>query len=152
MALQRPVAVYNAANNVQALLVCNILNGAGVEAYVTEDMSPAGLWMFGVLPEIHKPQVWVDRSNLDRAKPVLEDYERHSLEQQEAGMKKAVPMEARLEAVCEECGRRSVFSAAQKGTVQDCPHCGAYMDVGKPLDSDEWWTEEKPSDDNKADG
>lgn len=133
MALQEPVAVYNAASNIEAQLVRNILNDAGVEAFVTEDVSQVGVWMFGLLPEIHKPQVWVDRSSLDRAKPVLEDYERRSLERQEADRKKAGPTDAVMEAECEECGRRSAFPSAQKGTVQDCPHCGAYMDVEEPL-------------------
>jgi len=57
MPLQNPVAVYNAANNIEAQLICNFLNDAGIEAYLTSDVSQAGTWMFGLLPEIHKPQV-----------------------------------------------------------------------------------------------
>jgi hypothetical protein len=147
MALQDPVAAYNARSNVEAQLVCGILKDAGVEAFVIEDVSQIGTWMFGLLPEIHKPQVWVDRSNLDRAKPVLEDYENRSRERQKALGKAVAPTEAVLEAECEECGRRSAFPAAVEGTVQDCPHCGAYMDVGEPP---EWWSEEKPTDGSEA--
>jgi hypothetical protein len=39
MALRDPVAVYNAANNVEAAFVRDGLIAAGVEAYVIEDLS-----------------------------------------------------------------------------------------------------------------
>jgi hypothetical protein len=135
MPLQEPVAVYTAANNVEAHVICNILRDEGVEAHVTDDVSQAGVWMLGLLPGIHRPQVWIDRSNVDRAKPILEDYEDRLLERQEADRQDLVAGEATVEADCEECGRSSDFPAAQRGTVQDCPHCGAYVDVG---DSPEW--------------
>jgi hypothetical protein len=35
-----------------------------------------------------------------------------------------------VEAVCEECGCRASFPAQERGTVQECPKCGAYLDVG----------------------
>jgi hypothetical protein len=31
--------------------------------------------------------------------------------------------------VCEECGSSSFFQAQQRGRVQICPHCNAYMDA-----------------------
>ena len=65
MALHDPVAVYNAANNVEAHLVRNALLTSGVEAHVTEDVSQVGTWAFGLLPEIHKPQVWVERQDIE---------------------------------------------------------------------------------------
>jgi hypothetical protein len=34
-----------------------------------------------------------------------------------------------VQAVCEECGRKSIFGASKAGTIQDCPHCRAYLDV-----------------------
>jgi hypothetical protein len=124
MALQDPVAVYDAANDVDAQLICNLLNEAGVEAYVTEDDAQVG--------QVMKPQVWVDRSAIDRAKPLLQEYERR---QQREGTAQAD--DAVLESVCEECGQRGVFPADQEGTVQTCPHCGGYMDVGEVLDSEQ---------------
>ena len=122
MALHDPLAVYDAANDVEAQLICNLLNEAGVEAYLTEDDAQVG--------QVMKPQVWVDRSAIDRAKPILQDYERR---QQREGMAQAD--DAVVESVCDECGKRTTFSASQEGTVQTCPHCGAYMDAGEVLDS-----------------
>jgi hypothetical protein len=79
MGLRDPVAVYNAANNIEARLVCNLLNEADIEAYLIEDVSPVG-----GLSEIHKPQVWTDRADIERAKPVLEEYEQQQRQRRQA--------------------------------------------------------------------
>ena len=72
MGLRDPVAVYNAANNLEAHLVQQALDAADIEAFVIEDVSQVGAWVGGLMPEIHKPQVWVERADIQRAKPVLE--------------------------------------------------------------------------------
>jgi hypothetical protein len=127
MALRDPVAVYNAANNLEAHFVCEALAAAGVEAYPTEDVSQIGTWVGGLVPELHKPQVWVEREDVARAVPVLEDFERRKAELQSEGGGDAGPP---IEVVCEECGSQSLFPAEQRGSVQQCPHCGEYLDVG----------------------
>jgi hypothetical protein len=147
MALRDPVAVYNAANNLEAQLIRNLLNDAGIEAHVTEDVSVVGVGPLGFLPERHKPQVWTEGVDIERVKPLLEDYERQQLQRQEAEVKKTAAAGETVEAICEECGQRSVFSAALAGTVQDCPHCGAYVDVGDSPDSEEWWREPESGED-----
>ena len=133
MALDGPIAAYNAATNLEAQLILNILTAAGIEAAVVADMSPAGFWSFGVLPQIHRPQVWINRPDMDRAKPILEDYMRRADERRTADA--AAPP---IEVVCEECGKSSSFPGNQNGTVQDCPHCGAFVDVGDEVAFDEW--------------
>src|SRR5438132_670434 len=100
MALSDPIAAYNAANNVEAHLLCNLLVEAGVEAFVTEDVSQVGTWIGGLIPEIHKPQVWVDRVDLERAKPVLDDYERRSAERRNRGAEESAAGPP-IETVCE---------------------------------------------------
>ena len=67
MAISHPIAVYNAENNVEAQMLCAYLDQNGIEAYPTLDDSVVGFWSFGVLPEIHKPQVWVDKSKVEAA-------------------------------------------------------------------------------------
>lgn len=39
-------------------------------------------------------------------------------------------------ATCEECGKESEWPAGLMGSTQDCPTCGAYMDIPDP---DEQW-------------
>jgi hypothetical protein len=139
MALRDPVAVYNAANNLEAIFVRDALTAAGVEAYVTEDVSQVGVWAFGFIPEIHKPQVWVDRADVERAKPLLDGYEQRAAELRRGGGEGEADGSP-VEAVCEECGQRTSFPAAQRGSVQQCPQCGAYLDVGEeelPFDEEE---------------
>jgi hypothetical protein len=133
MALRDPFAAYNAANNLEAHMVCNLLNDAGVEAVVIEDVSQVGVWLGGLISEIHKPQVWIEREDIDRAKPVLDEYERRS-----ADRRKEEADAPPVEVVCGECGQGSTFPAAQKGSVQNCPHCHAYVDVGDDVPFEGW--------------
>jgi hypothetical protein len=144
MAQRDPVAVYNAANNVQAQLVRNALIQSGVEAYVTEDVSPGGIWWGGLISEIHKPQVWVERADIERAKPVLDAFESRAAELRDAGAE-VDAAGTPIATVCEECGGQASFPVAQRGSVQQCPHCGAYLDVGGEEMSDEW-REAEPGD------
>lgn len=126
MGLTDPVAVYNAGTNMEAVVVCEALNTSGIEAHVVEDASPAGLWMFGLLPEIHKPQVWVDRASMAAAEEVLAKYEQGR--QHDAAKVRAstlIPVE------CEECGKQLVFTADREGAIETCAQCGAYVDVGE---------------------
>jgi Putative prokaryotic signal transducing protein len=133
MVLRDPFAAYNAANNIEAHLVCNALREAGLDATVIEDVSAVGTWMFGLIPEVHKPQVWIERADVDRAKPVLDEFERQAAER-----RRVVADAPEIEVVCEECGERSLFPGNQYGSVQNCPRCSAFVDVGDDLPFDAW--------------
>jgi hypothetical protein len=136
MALRDPLAVYNAANNFEAHLVRNALEGNGIQAFVTEDVSQVGVWLLGLLPEIHKPQVWIERSDIDRAVPILAEYERdanaHGDEAQDASPGPPI------EAACEECGQVNSYPAVHRGSVQRCRQCGGYVDVGDEAIPEGW--------------
>jgi hypothetical protein len=106
-----------------------MLDDEGIEAYVTFDESVVGLGMLGPLAEIHKPQVWVDRSNLEKARPLLMKYEQRQRLQSRPAKGSAERERDVIEVVCEECGKTSHFGGSKSGTVQDCAHCGAYVDV-----------------------
>ncbi|MFZ5829421.1 MAG: putative signal transducing protein [Planctomycetota bacterium] len=128
MALEDPVAAYNAENNMEALLVQRYLESEGLETHVTEDNSPVGCWMFGTLPEIHKPQVWISRRDVDRAAALLTEYERRKAAHD---AERAARATSKIEVHCEECGKTSEFAGSLEGSVQNCPHCNAYVDVGE---------------------
>ena len=130
MALRDPVAAYNAANNLEAHHLCNLLAAAGIEAYLTEDVSQVGTWLGGLIPEIHKPQVWVERADAERARPILEEYERRAAARRAAASGGGTAG-ASVGVTCEACGRHSLFPESQRGSVQECPHCGEYVDVGE---------------------
>ncbi|MDB5311636.1 MAG: hypothetical protein JWO38_5838 [Gemmataceae bacterium] len=141
MAFRDPFAAYNAASNVEAHLICGALIEAGVEAMVVEDVSQVGVWLGGLVSEIHKPQVWIERTDIARAKPVLDEYERRAAGRRVADQRDTGAGEP-VEVTCEECGKRAVFPAGQKGSVQSCPHCRAYVDVGDEVGFEGW--EEAP--------
>jgi len=135
MAITNPIAAYNAANNAEAQLLCNYLEQNGVEAHATFDESVVGLWTFGILPEIHKPQVWIDKSNVEAAASMLAQYERERSRRRPAHKGSQDPSTSSIDVICEECGKTSTFAASMNGTVQDCKLCGAYVDVGdEPAD------------------
>ena len=140
MALRDPFAAYNAANTIEAHLVSNRLNDAGIEAFVIDDVSQAGVEWVGLLSEIRKPQVWIERTDAERAKPILDEYEQRAAERRKTESD-GVP----IEVTCGECGKASEFPATQKGSVQSCPHCAAYVDVGDEIPF-EGWDEVPPED------
>jgi Putative prokaryotic signal transducing protein len=151
MALQDPVAIYNAANNIEAQLVKLWLVESGIEAFVLEDLSTAGIWMFGALPEIHKPQVWISQSDLDRARPILDQYEQEVAERNRVGQPTGADTGSPIEVICDDCEKKSLFPANQRGTIQDCPACGAFVDVGEVDESDPFWLEsDEPGEPNEA--
>jgi hypothetical protein len=119
MALRDPVVVYRATTNMQAYLVRDALAAAGIEACVIEQFTSHGGG---------KPQVLVERVEAELARPVLEDFDRRAVELQP---RRAAGdgSESTITTVCEECGREAEFPAVQGGSVQNCPHCGAYLDV-----------------------
>jgi len=123
MPLRDPLAAYNPRSNIEAHLMCRLLRDAGIEAWAIDDMaSENGTGMGGV------PQVWIERTDIERTRPVLIEYDRWNAQRRatEGGTRDAG---AQVEAVCEECGERSMFPATQEGTTQSCPRCGAYVDV-----------------------
>lgn len=134
MALREPFAAYNANDNIEVHLVCNLLNDAGIVAMVIEDLSYVGAVSWGGLSaELHKPQVWIERADSDRAKVILDEYESRAI----ARRKPATGGEP-IRVICEECGAASDFPSTQNGTTQDCPHCHAYVDVGNEVSIEGW--------------
>jgi Putative prokaryotic signal transducing protein len=145
MALTNPVAIYNATTNTEAQLLAHMLGQAGIEAHVTEDLSLAGLWWGGTIPSIHTPKVWVDQADSEAAVPVLQEYERKRHEQ--AQIEQATPAATGpVTATCPECGQTSGFPVKARGTVQNCPHCRAYMDVGEDDTTGDWGTPDDNTD------
>lgn len=128
MNLKDPITAYNAANFVDAQMAQLFLESHGIEAMAVDDHSPAGLWTFGVLPEIHKPQVWISRCDAEQAGQLLAEYE-HKKRERDAPKNTETPQT--LEAICEECNKPSTFADSLNGTLQECPHCYAYLDVGE---------------------
>lgn len=109
MKLTDPIAAYNAESNMDAILAQRYLEAEGVQAFAVEDNSLVGHWMFGNLPEIHKPQVWVNRCDAERAGRLLDEFERRRIER-DAKRKASEPKT--IEVHCEDCGKLSPFAGS----------------------------------------
>ncbi len=141
MALVDPVKIYVGTSNVQAQMICRLLEASGVEAFASEDCSPYGLWLGGTVAGVFDAGVFVSRADADRAIAIIREQERLEIERSRS-------RGAELETTCEECGQSITFPAAQRGTVQDCPHCGAFLDVGGTEPSGDW-DESEDQEDNE---
>jgi len=147
MALRDPFAAYNAESDFEAHMICEVLMNAGIEAHVIEDVSAGGFWQLGTLAELHKPQVWIERADIERAGPILAEHDRHVAERRLVVDENTSALPP-VDVVCSECGKQSTFPAVQRGSVQNCPHCRAYVDVGDEIGFEGW--DEVPPDDEST--
>jgi hypothetical protein len=132
MEFKKPVIVYTAATNVEAHMIVDMLHANGVPAHADEDQSGVSLWAFGTISQFHQPNIWVDEIHLKSAAALIQDFE-------DKKRARNTPVEGpgKIHVVCEDCGKTSSFPSSLDGTTQDCPHCGAYVDVGElPWDDD----------------
>jgi len=125
MDLKDPVVVYTAASNLEAHVIVDMLTNNGISAHAVEDQSAVSLWQLGTISQFHKPKVWVDRSRAKDAAELIAEFE-----DKRNDRRQPATSDETISSQCEECMQASDFPAAQNGTTQDCPHCGAFMDVG----------------------
>lgn len=120
MELQNPVAVYGPKTLAEGQALAEALTSAGIPAQVIME------------------EVVVAQDDAERAVAALKAYEQSLIAQQPQTF---------ITAVCEECGESSTFEGALGNTVQDCPHCGKFMDVAVHSDDIDYGDpeEEAPS-------
>ena len=92
--------------------MCELLVEAGIEAFAVEDNSPAGMYALGVVSQIHKPQVWVDRTRVEEARRLIARHERQP---------DFRPERPKGE-FCYKCGE-----GVRQGALK-CPACGETLD------------------------
>jgi hypothetical protein len=132
MSLREPTIAYIAANSLEAHFLRGLLVNCGIEAIVIEGVSQHGETA---------PAILIDRTDLERVRPIFLDFERRAIERRDATIQKTQPSHPSgdefLLVTCEECGRQTSFPATQYGLIQNCPQCHAYMDVGE-VPFDDW--------------
>lgn len=65
---------------------------------------------------IHQPQVWIERADIERARPVPTDYDERTAERLAADRGTSTVTGPPIEVVCELCGNPSrVATVIQKG-------------------------------------
>jgi Putative prokaryotic signal transducing protein len=119
------IEVYRARDNLQARLLAQTLNEIGIQAWVEESahssraLEGATLWS-------DAPRILVFADQAELARQILLGWEEQK-RQEEARASEGPP----IDVVCEKCGKSTFFPASQRGSVQNCSHCNAYVDVGE---------------------
>jgi hypothetical protein len=104
----------------EADIIVTWLAGRGVEAQVVDRANP-GVLAFGITDTEGIAICVADEETAEKAQALLEEHDRERADQAEG--------KGQVETTCEECGALNRFSLQQRGTVQECSECGAYIDV-----------------------
>jgi len=138
MSYRDPRCVYVAQSIGEADVVANYLEQNDIRAEVMNRNTRGGIDGLSLFSpstvSVHGMEVWViDPQQAPRAVQLLAENEMQRTTRTAARELTGEP----IDVVCEECGEASTFPPAQRGSVQDCPHCGAYIDVGEDEDEEE---------------
>jgi hypothetical protein len=129
MASSDRIAVYVAESNLDAQFLVVLMQNAGIDAYCIEDNSPGGMFSFGTLDRLHRPEIFVPRDQVSKAKEFVDRYERGEIKD---ASRPAGPY-------CYHCGSECDVADTE------CPSCGSTLDAvsGDDIDSSE-----EPGDDD----
>lgn len=125
MELDDPIVVYIADSNTEAIMIQNFLRDRAVDAVAIEDISRIGETLYGQT-SLHRPKVYVGSRDKDKAHEFLIEFEERKIDRA-----KALNEEGPITVACESCGQSTEFAATLRGSVEDCPHCGEFLDVGE---------------------
>jgi hypothetical protein len=120
--LQRdPKCVFVASNFGQAAIVAGWLEEHGIPADVMNGELVGGLGVPLLAGATGVEVRVVDAAQAPEAILLLGEHAVELLFNKQTGPP--------LEVLCEECGQTSTFPGQQRGSVQNCPHCNAHLDV-----------------------
>ncbi len=125
--------VYVARNLSEAETMVSLLASHDIEAKVIDGTSAGLLDGIEALTGSSSRgiEVWADVSNHPEVAKLLEEQASIIEEKSQTGRQHGP-----VEVVCESCGKTITFAGDLYGTIQDCPKCGSYVDVGPGEDVD----------------
>jgi len=118
------ICVCTASSLEEADIAVAWLAGEGIEAYVKDrHLLGTYAWITSAIAPRGVEVVVFDQSLAARAVDLLQE--------RQAALSAALADAPRtpVEATCENCDATSTFPAPSRGRVENCPKCGAYMDV-----------------------
>ncbi len=128
-AVDRLVEVYSAENGLEAHSLRFILEDKGIRTQVVgESLQAAG----GDLPlgATLAPRVWVREGDARRAREIIETHSgRPRAKRGKPSGPGGRPNTENVTFACQECGKSVTFGVWRCGHVENCPHCGSYVDV-----------------------
>lgn len=118
-----PVCVRHAKSVEEAEIIVAWLDENGVTATVVDPSNP-GVMAFGVTDPEGIAICVADSEEAERAAILLAEHDK-----QRAGAEPSDAAIDTIEVLCADCGHTGGFPANLAGTVQECPECGANLDV-----------------------
>jgi hypothetical protein len=127
----------------QAGLVVATLKMNGVAARVIDESATGGMQGLALTGNDGGMEVWVDDpAQAEEARQIIEELKQVVIESNTRAQK-----EGPIDVICEKCNKSHHFEAEYRGTVQECPSCGSFIDLYEGDDSMEWDTAEVDEDD-----
>ncbi len=126
MDFDNPTIVFTAETNVESHQVVDMLRANDIQALADEDQSGVSLWAFGTISQFHKPNVFVDETDVAAATILVNRFEKQKRERSDSN-----DLSGPIVVTCEDCEKDTTFPGRADGTTQECSHCGAYVDVGE---------------------
>jgi hypothetical protein len=113
------------------------LGGNGIEAEVMNELTMGGFeGLTAFLPgklSLRGVEVWVRKwADAESARTLADEH----VAKLAAERSERENRQGNIEVVCEDCHKTSIFPASLQGTIQDCSHCRATLDV--PDANDDW--------------
>ncbi len=122
---------------------------ADIETHLKES-DGVGLTPFSSSDMASRLEIHVPDANLAAEVRQLIEQNKSEWYQSAQEVKSAPPQDMAVN--CEACGQTSIFPGELQGTVQVCPHCGAYMDIPGGEDEFDWSVvDETVSEDDQPD-
>lgn len=134
-----PRCVHFARTMSEAVITVSTLVMHGIPARVIDEMTGGGLGGLTVFGSDTAGgiAVWVDDpAQADEARELLLEMKDQIIER--STRKESGP----LLVVCDKCGKEHEYEGAYRGTVQECPSCGHFLDIGEVEESMDWNTAE----------
>lgn len=139
MSEQDPNCVYVTSNPKAADFVVAWLQDQGIAAEVQTHLKESdGVVLTPFSNSDMSNHLEVHITDVDKAEEVKELIlaNQDSIIQQAQAIDAAPPQD--MVVVCESCGKSNVYPGELQGTVQDCQHCGHYLDVPGGEDEYDW--------------
>jgi hypothetical protein len=116
-----PVAIHTPRSNIDAQLITQALINSGINAATVEDISVVGQYALGTLDGIHKPQVFVDEVDVERAKRFIAEYQ-------------SVDRSTQIREYCYYCG----FTFENRNGIDEvCPECGENLETKSDTEAEQ---------------
>lgn len=139
MSTRAPSCVLITDNRLAADLVAAMLNNNGIMAEIKTHMKESdGLVLTPFANSNMSDHLEIHVADLEQVQEAEELIAANEELVAQTAEKLSAPPPEDVIVACEACGKSTLFAGALQGSVQDCPECGAYMDIPGGEEEFDW--------------